>query len=237
MFGGYFPETFDFFRGLQKNNTKKWFDKHRMDYDKYLLDPSKEFVYAIQKFFQIVNPAIVAEPKFNKSFVRINKDMRFAKKPYKDYFLIRFGKQKWESEFFLVLNQNDISIGLYVNNEKGNESIFSNNINNYSELFVKYCKKYSVGKGFDIYELMKMERIGKGFLPEKDWPNLVKINHFLIRKTYTKDKKILFSKRFIMEIFKVYNQLYPLYLFAASINLEKDLKDYDENVGLFKFTS
>jgi uncharacterized protein (TIGR02453 family) len=235
VFKGFYPETFEFFRKLQKNNTKKWFDRHRNDYEKFLLEPSTQFVLSIKEFFQYVNPSIIAEPKFNKSFVRINKDMRFAKKPYKDYFLIRFGKVKWGCEFYLVLNMYGLYTGLFINNENGSDSTFNKNIHNHPELFIQYCKKYSIGKSYDIYEVMKMERMIKGFNPDRDYEALTKIKYFLFRKEYTLNKKTIYSKRFISEVFKIYNQLYPIYIFGTSENLEKDLHDYDERLGIMNF--
>jgi uncharacterized protein (TIGR02453 family) len=233
-FNGFYPKTFEFMQKLKKNNSKKWFDKHRNEYEKYLLEPSINFVNSIKEFFQYVNPSIVAEPKFNKSFVRINKDMRFAKKPYKDYFLMRFGKVKWDSELYLVINTDGIYTGLFINNGKGVGSLFNKNMKSNPDLFLQYCQKYSVGKSYDIYELMKMERRIKGYVPERDFEKLTKINYFLFRKEYPINKKILYSKRFLKEIFKIYNQLYPVYLFATSENLEKDLKEYDNKLGVVK---
>jgi uncharacterized protein (TIGR02453 family) len=230
-FNGYFPETFEFLSKLSKNNSKKWFDKHRNKYEEYILDPSTNFVLEIKQFFNFVNQEIIAEPKFNKSFVRINKDMRFAKKPYKDYFLIRFGKKKWDSEFFLVINQDDIGVGLFINNEKKEDTLFTSNIINYPEEFIQYSKKYLIDKKFDVYELMKMEKLVKGFKAEKDMEKLLEIKYFLIRKSYPCDKKVIFSRRFFIEIFKIYSQLYPVYLYATSNTLLNDIKEYDEKVG------
>jgi uncharacterized protein (DUF2461 family) len=234
-FTGFFPQTFSFFEKLSKNNSKTWFDRHKNDYINYVLTPSTDFVLSIKQFFNYVNHEIVAEPKFNKSFVRLNKDMRFAKKPYKDYFLIRFGKKKWDSEFFLVIHQTDLRAGLFINNEKKEDSLFSTNIINYTDEFLEYSKKYSIDKKFNVLELMKMEMIVKGFKAEEDTGKLRDIKYFLFDKSYALDKKIIYTRKFFIEIFKIYNQLYPFYLFATSDSLLRDLKEYDEKVGHLVF--
>ncbi len=95
-----------------------WFNKHREEYEKYLMNPARAFVISIGPFIKFINPVFDTEPKFNELLSDSISDMRFAKKPYKDFFLIRFGKSKWDSEIFLYLDRNGIELGAFVNNEK-----------------------------------------------------------------------------------------------------------------------
>ena len=99
-FDGFFKETFEFFTELYTHNSVTWFNRHREEYEKYLMNPARAFVTSIGPFIKFINPTFDTEPKFNRTLVRLNRDMRFAKKPYKDFFLIRFGKGKWDSELF-----------------------------------------------------------------------------------------------------------------------------------------
>ena len=46
-FTGFPKETFAFLAGLEKNNTKAWFEAHRDDYERYHLAPARAFVEAI----------------------------------------------------------------------------------------------------------------------------------------------------------------------------------------------
>ena len=48
-FNGFPKEMPKFFAELEKNNSKKWFDSHRDDYDLYVLEPSREFVVEMGK--------------------------------------------------------------------------------------------------------------------------------------------------------------------------------------------
>ena len=43
-FNGFFPETVAFFDGLEKDNSKEYFDQHKKDYETYVRHPSEEFV-------------------------------------------------------------------------------------------------------------------------------------------------------------------------------------------------
>ena len=41
MFTGYSPETVDFLWGIRMNNNREWFMAHKLDYVKYLYEPTK----------------------------------------------------------------------------------------------------------------------------------------------------------------------------------------------------
>ena len=95
-FQGFPSGTLKFLRGVRKNNSKKWFDAHRSDYDEYFVGAAKQFVVAVGAKLEKIIPAIVTEPKINGSIFRINRDVRFSndKRPYKDHLDFAF----WEGE-------------------------------------------------------------------------------------------------------------------------------------------
>jgi uncharacterized protein (TIGR02453 family) len=84
-FDGFSEETIKFFKGLKKNNEKKWFQTHKQDYETYVMNPARAFVMAMGDKLRKHIPDIVAVPKINKSLFRINRDTRFSpdKSPYK----------------------------------------------------------------------------------------------------------------------------------------------------------
>jgi len=84
-FKGFPPEFLAFFDGLQKNNSKDWFDRHRRDYEICVLTPAADFVTALGKKLTKIAPHIQAIPKVNQSLFRLNRDVRFSadKRPYK----------------------------------------------------------------------------------------------------------------------------------------------------------
>jgi uncharacterized protein (TIGR02453 family) len=234
VFTGFYPETMEFLGRLNKNNSKVWFDAHRDEYDEYLLNPVKKFVESMKGFLNYIDPQLIVEPKFNKSLVRINKDMRFAKKPYKDYFLIRFGRYKWDCELDLVIQKDGITVGAFVNNEKKPESRFYINVNYDLELFHKVCEEYGITKKYSAVNLNGMSEISSKFNPKKDTEKLLDTKWFIFSKFYSPDDKKLFSKKFLEDIIMVYNSLYPVYIYGTSIDLKKDLKDYKNKVGILK---
>lgn len=116
-FRGFSEETLKFFKELKKNNTKKWFESHRQDYERYVMQPAKAFVIAMGDKLRTQVPDIVAVPKINKSLFRINRDTRFSpdKSPYKTNMGIFF----WEGNrprmecpgFYFHLEPNFLMMG------------------------------------------------------------------------------------------------------------------------------
>lgn len=66
-FNGFSKELVQFFKNLNKNNTKSWFDKHRNEYDENVLFPSREFVATMGKRLRKIAPGVNAIPKVNQS--------------------------------------------------------------------------------------------------------------------------------------------------------------------------
>lgn len=80
-------ESLAFFKGLEANNSKAWFDVHRSDYENHVLEPLKFLVMALGAAFSRKIPGLVADPRVNGSIFRINRDTRFSrdKSPYKTH--------------------------------------------------------------------------------------------------------------------------------------------------------
>lgn len=83
-----------FLEQLKEHNDKVWFNEHRDSYDKYILNPARDFVVAMGERLHAISPDVVADPRINRSLFRINRDIRFSKdkSPYKTHLGIFF----WE---------------------------------------------------------------------------------------------------------------------------------------------
>lgn len=75
-FSGFGKKTLAFLAQIQKNNNKEWFEAHRDEYEKLILNPSRAFVVEMGEHIQALVPTINAEPKINKSLYRIYRDTR-----------------------------------------------------------------------------------------------------------------------------------------------------------------
>ncbi len=80
-------KTRSFYRRLELNNDKEWFEAHRKEYNQTVLDPAREFVVRMGQKLADLRPDLVYAPKIDQSIFRIFRDIRFSKdkSPYKTF--------------------------------------------------------------------------------------------------------------------------------------------------------
>lgn len=84
-FRGFRPAAQAFLRGLRRNNTRDWFERHRTEYDAEVRAPLAALVEEVDVRLASIAPEIVGDPK--RSLFRIHRDVRFSsdKSPYKTH--------------------------------------------------------------------------------------------------------------------------------------------------------
>ena len=77
--------AFRFFRGLERNNAKPWFEAHRADYEREVRGPMRALIEEMDVRLARLAPEIMGDPK--RSMFRIYRDIRFShdKSPYKTH--------------------------------------------------------------------------------------------------------------------------------------------------------
>ncbi|MDQ1243708.1 MAG: hypothetical protein QG565_48, partial [Campylobacterota bacterium] len=65
-----FNGALSFLNEIRKNNNKEWFEAHRDEYEKIILNPSKAFVVEMGEHLLALEPTVDAEPKINKSLFK-----------------------------------------------------------------------------------------------------------------------------------------------------------------------
>ena len=108
-FTGFPLEALDFLADLSLNNTRPFFEAHRGQFERFCLAPSRAFVTALGNRLRDDLPAIVADPRTDRSIFRMHRDTRFSKN--KDPFKNHLGFYLWEGE-----NKNT-SPGIYIHIE------------------------------------------------------------------------------------------------------------------------
>lgn len=73
---GFFPKALEFLHQIQQNNNKEWFEANRSDYEKLILNPSKDFVLEMGEHLMALDPQVKYIPKINKSLFKIFRDTR-----------------------------------------------------------------------------------------------------------------------------------------------------------------
>jgi len=92
-FQGFQPETWAFLSGLVMNNDRAWFEAHRSDYQRHIVEPALALITALDGVVHEISPYYrgVAK-KVGGSLMRVYRDTRFSrdKTPYKTNIGIQF---------------------------------------------------------------------------------------------------------------------------------------------------
>jgi len=145
-------EYIDFFKELEKNNHKDWFDLNRKRYEEHVKKPFKIFVERMIFLTQTDDKTIAVESK--NCLFRINRDIRFSKDktPYKTHMsaaISRNGKKEMGIPgLYFQLSHKGIGIfgGVYNPTKEQLEDIryqIANDISGFQEaITTKEFKKY-----------------------------------------------------------------------------------------------
>ncbi|MGE5350898.1 MAG: DUF2461 family protein [Acidobacteriota bacterium] len=236
-FKGFSKDAFDFLSELRDNNNLSWFNLNRARYQNALVGPARSFITEMAQFFNRLYPAIRTEPKFNETIMRINKDLRFSKgEPYRDYFLIHFGRFKMDSEFYVSFEADSFDLGLFINNSpKDSNFYFRQNLERYEKEFLKLLDKYEINFNFELFNLVKgPEIIDKHLNGQKHLELLKDLKMFLIQKSFSPKSKIIYSPDFVLEAMKAYSVLFPVYCFSTFPDPLKVIEEFEEQFGLMQ---
>ena len=236
VFKGFSSELFDFLSDLKKNNNTEWFRENRERYDKFVVEPARAYVTEMAPFINRINPAIRTEPKFNKTLMRINKDMRFTKgDPYKNYFLIHFGRFKLDSEFFLYFSPNETDLGIFLNRSEGDGLHFRQNFDKYKEEFLKIFEENKLNNKYSLYEISKHEPklVLNKFNAQKHHNKLLE-NEYILFQLNNFDKKKVLTDNLLPLSVKVFTELYPLLCFSYFSDPLKEIEKFKESFGIME---
>ena len=117
-FDGFSLGMLHFLNDLSNNNNRDWFQKNKPRYEKEVLEPSLDFIRAIEKPLKRISPHFQAVPKrVGGSLMRIYRDTRFAadKTPYKTNVGIHFrhevGKDVHAPGFYFHIEPESVFLG------------------------------------------------------------------------------------------------------------------------------
>ena len=198
-----------FFSRLSVNNNKIWFDEHREEYDKKILDNAKEFCVELGTELKKISPHVIVDPRVNKSLFRINRDVRFSKDktPYKTHLAVFF----WEGAapkmecpgFYLHIDSETVLTGT------GLYQFPKNILNRFRKIAGDKTQNESLSriinriekKGF-IIGGEHYKRIPKGTDPEIPSPNLLLHNGLYASKSYPNNNRLPDLKELCISSFK-----------------------------------
>jgi len=217
-FNGFTKVTFKFFKDLEENNKREWFEEHRTIFEKNVVEPAQEFVMEMGGRLRSACPRIVAIPKIDKSIFRIYRDVRFGKNkiPYKTHLGIFFWegprKKLGNPGFYLQLDKSSILIA------GGLHSLPSELLKAYRDAvsdpkkgaeIAKILKKLTKNTSYKLGG-MHYKRVPRGYDPDNSNVDLLLHNGLYVYYEGPVPKEVS-SRDFLDYSFGIFKDMLPLH--------------------------
>ena len=214
-FIGFSKETFSFLNNLEINNNKKWFETHKQDYEKFLLNPLKKLVGDLAFTMKVIDSYIEVSPSINKTISRIYRDTRFSnnKSPFKTTMWITFKRpsKEWKGApaYFFELSANYYRYGMgFYSATPNTMKKFRERIDKNPGEFKKVVSFFAKQKTF----VLEGEKYKKVFDKSKS----TELQEWYQRKNFylvcnKKQDNNLYSNKLTIELIKGYNLLSDFY--------------------------
>jgi uncharacterized protein (TIGR02453 family) len=217
MFPGFPAEALKFFRDLQKNNNREWFQPRKELFEAKVKAPMIALVEAINVEFAKFAPEYITDPK--KAVYRIYRDIRFSadKTPYKTHIAASFSRHSGAKEgsgghgssagYFFSVGPKEVGIagGVY---EPSPEQLFAVRTwlaENHAE-FCKLCRPAEKLMGEMHGE--SLTRMPKGFPTEHAAADLMKRKRWIYWAAL--DAKVATSPKILPELIKRFKAMLPM---------------------------
>ena len=88
--------TLDFLFENRMRDSRDWFNAHRADYERLVLQPLRDLVVQLEPAVHAVDPLLICEPKVSRSISRIWRDTRFSKdkSTFRDVMWLSFQRRR-----------------------------------------------------------------------------------------------------------------------------------------------
>lgn len=207
-----------FLKKLKKNNNKEWFDKNK---DEYLLAKAElEKCIGEVLSYNFDEELAGLEPK--KCIFRIYRDTRFSKDkiPYKlnmGASLTGGGKKMGRAGYYLHLEPGECFLGggIYMPEPDALKKIRQEIDYNGKELNKILSAKSFTKYYDDIWREESLQRVPKGYEPEHEHADLLKLKHFIVLHSF--DDKMILEKGFAKYVASALKEVKPLNKFLNRV--------------------
>ncbi len=220
-FNGFSQKTLSFLKSLGENNNKVWFEKHRPDYQAYLLEPLQQLVADLSEFMLTIDPYFETRPAINKTISRIYRDTRFSrdKSPYKTTMWLVFKKpnKDWKTApaYFFEISPDGYRYGMgFYKATKATMDRLRQMIDDRDKEFLDVLSKYRDQGVFQIEGEQYKRIIDPNKPPEiQEWYQ--RKNLYLVCNRKIDD--VLFSTELVDDLISEFGFLVPLYHFLWTV--------------------
>jgi len=214
-FNGFPREGLSFLRQLKKNNTRDWFNSHKVEYESLVKLPMQSFVVDLMLPMSRLAPEFDVHPK--RSIFRIYRDARFSKNktPYKTNVAAVFhlrGHWQESAGFYIHVEPGGVYVGggIYMPDSRQLKSIRTSLVEQPKE-FLSIIENPRFLKRFGAIEAEKLRRIPQGFPADHWMGEWLKYKQFIAGVEW--DERESLSPRFVKKVVEVYKDLLPLIRF------------------------
>ncbi len=223
-FQGFSSRSLKFLRELRKNNNKTWFEKHRNDYEEYVLEPLRNLVTDLGEFMLDIDPRFEITPTINKTISRIYRDTRFSKdkSPFRStvWFTFKNQNKDWTTHvcgYFFELSTNSYRYGMgFYNAAPAIMSKFREMIDENPKEFLKAISFLEKQHSF-VLEGDKYKRIIDKTKSEKIQNWYQRKNMYLVCNRKIDDT--LFSRKLVDDLAAGYKMIAPLYHYLQKVKI------------------
>lgn len=208
-FNGFPEEGIRFLKNLKRNNNRVWFNKHKIEYEKFLKIPMQSLIAELKPLIHKFAPDFIIDPK--KSIFRIYRDTRFSKNkaPYKTHISAIFQPTKhWNDSASLYLHIEPggvyLAAGMYMPDNKRLKEIRKAILEN-SEEFKRIISSKSFKKYFKNIEGNKLLRMPLGFPETHPLSEYIKLKQFYI--SYELPENACYSKTLVKNVVKIFEKM------------------------------
>ncbi len=212
-FPGFSEEALAFFRSLERNNKREWFQPRKPVFDEKVKGPMLELVAALNADMAKFAPLHVTEPA--ASLYRIYRDTRFSKdkKPYKTHQAAYFPRRgldrsRGSGYYFAVSHKSvDIGGGMYMPLPEVLLAVRNRLAEKHAE-FRKIVQSKTLRKLFGDLHGEQLSRVPKGFAADHPAADLLRYKQFFFYVELPPE--LATSNKMAGEIRKRFEALTPL---------------------------
>lgn len=213
-----------------ENNSREWFKAHRGEYAEEVVGPVKAFIGELGQFLGSLNPELETEPRVGRTLSRISNGAR-----YRGFILAGFprkGKKlASEASLHVGIYSHGIAIGFHPGDSNGGLEPVQKRIGCNQRLFQRYLDERHIAERY--WELAGSEdgQLTKWPLPKtaRRW---VKIENLTVGEYFPASDPLLRQRTFLARAREILLDLYPLWLFAVSEDLKRELELHSQRVRI-----
>ncbi|MCL2513048.1 MAG: DUF2461 domain-containing protein [Oscillospiraceae bacterium] len=204
-------------------NDKAWFEEHKSDYQKYLVEPFKALVTALAPALSDIDGKLICSPKIDGSISRIWRDIRFSKDKslFRDMMWCMFVREKHVNlpEFFFVISPDNFFYG------SGYYSAGTSSMESIRKLILDGDKDFKAA--LKVYENQNLFALEGDTYKKSRFPGAPEnLRNWLNRKGicfihYSADFDLLYSEKLPDVVAEGYRTLEPIYKFLIKAEERK----------------